>query len=292
MALEQNGASGRFVATARLHAHVAVFYQVKAADAVLAAQLVELGQYLGWGHLDTIDSHHISADVLQLHILGCIGCSLGRNRPAPHRLLGLGLGILEVSALVADVQQVGVHRVGRTTLLVLHVNGDAMCLCIVKQLLSGEQVPLAPRRNDLDVGLQCVVAKLKPNLVIALASRTMRNSLCADLVGDLDLALGDQRTSDGGAQQVLALVNRVAAKHGKHKIAHELFTQVVNEDVLFFDAKLNRLGTRGLELLALADVGGKRDDLALVDILQPFEDDGGIQAAGVGQHDFFDFAHE
>ncbi len=29
----------------------------------------------------------------------------------------------------------------------------------------------------------------------------------------------------------------------------------------------------------------------LVGVLQPFQDDRGIESAGVGEHDFFDFAH-
>ena len=52
-----------------------------------------------------------------------------------------------------------------------------------------------------------------------------------------------------------------------------------------FTAELLRLRARGLELLALADVGGEGDDLAVVDVLQPLEDDRGVEPAGVGEHD-------
>ena len=44
--LQHDGAAGSFVAAARLHADVAVLHQVEAADAVLAAQLVQFGQHL------------------------------------------------------------------------------------------------------------------------------------------------------------------------------------------------------------------------------------------------------
>jgi hypothetical protein len=43
---EQDGAARGLVAAARLHADVAVLDQVEAADAVLAAELVELGEQL------------------------------------------------------------------------------------------------------------------------------------------------------------------------------------------------------------------------------------------------------
>jgi hypothetical protein len=48
------------------------------------------------------------------------------------------------------------------------------------------------------------------------------------------------------------------------------------------------LGARRLHLLALADVGGEGDDLAAVLRLQPFQDDRGVEAAGIGEHHLFD----
>ena len=51
------------------------------------------------------------------------------------------------------------------------------------------------------------------------------------------------------------------------------------------DPHLLSLGARGFELLALAEVGGERDHLAAVGVLEPLEDDGGVQAAGVREHD-------
>ena len=45
---------------------------------------------------------------------------------------------------------------------------------------------------------------------------------------------------------------------------------------------------RRLELLALAEIGGEGHDLAAVGGLQPFEDDRGVEPAGIGQHDFLD----
>jgi hypothetical protein len=47
----------------------------------------------------------------------------------------------------------------------------------------------------------------------------------------------------------------------------------------------------GSSFLALADVGGEGDHLALIGVLQPFEDDRGVEAARIGEHDFLDVAH-
>ena len=53
------------------------------------------------------------------------------------------------------------------------------------------------------------------------------------------------------------------------------------------------LAAGGFEFLALAEIGGEGDDLAAVGGLQPAQDDAGVQAAGVGEHDLADrfFGH-
>src|SRR2546421_2386698 len=112
------------------------------------------------------------------------------------------------------------------------------------------------------------------------------NGVRSGLARDLDLALGDERARDGGAEQILTFVDRVRAEHGKHEVARELLAQVVHENLLH--AELLRLFPRRLELLALSDVGGEGDDLAAVCVLQPFEDDRGIEPARVGEDDLPD----
>ena len=51
----------------------------------------------------------------------------GVDGPAPHVRRRLGPGILQLAALVGDVQQVGVHRVRRAAAL-LALDGDAVLL--------------------------------------------------------------------------------------------------------------------------------------------------------------------
>jgi hypothetical protein len=74
----------------------------------------------------------------------------------------------------------------------------------------------------------------------------------------------------------------------KQEAAHKLLAQVVDVDLLH--ARGLGLAPRGLELLALAEVGGEGDDLAAVGVLQPLEDDRGVEAAGVGEDDLLDGA--
>ena len=118
----------------------------------------------------------------------------------------------------------------------------------------------------------------------------MTDGVGADVAGDLDLALGDQRPGDRGAEQVLALVEGVGAEHREDEVLHELLAHVVDEDVLGLDAQHLGLLARRTQFLALAEIGGEGHDLAAVGRLQPLQDDGGVEAAGIGQHDFLDVA--
>ena len=108
---------------------------------------------------------------------------------------------------------------------------------------------------------------------------------------DFDLALGDQRPGDRRAEQVFALVDGVGPEHGKHEIPHEFLAQVINIDIFRLDPELQRFAPRRLQLLALAQVGGEGHHFALIHVLQPFQDDRGIQATRIGQHDFLDIGH-
>ena len=49
----------------------------------------------------------------------------------------------------------------------------------------------------------------------------MGNGISADLFGDFDLFLGDERTGDGGAEEIDALIDSVGAEHREDVIADE-----------------------------------------------------------------------
>ncbi len=214
---------------------------------------------------------------------------LGADGDPPHRLLGLVVRVLQDPALVGDVQEIGVHRIRcAPPLLFLEVHRNFVGLGVAQQLLARIEIPFAPRCNDLHVGHQRIGAELEADLIVALAGRTVGDRVGAGLARNLDEALGDQRARDGCPQQVLAFVDRVGAKHGKHEVAHEFLAQVLDEDFLH-PARLG-LAASWLDLLALTDVGGERHHLAVVDVLQPLEDHGRVQPAGVGEHDLLHLA--
>ena len=187
------------------------------------------------------------------------------------------------------MQQVGIGRERRFAALVL---GDRNLILLGKgdELFARAKIPFAPRRDDFYVRLERVVGKLEPHLIVALAGGAMGDRVGADLFGDLDLRLGDQRARDRSAEQILPFVQRIGAEHRKHIVAHEFFAQILDEDVLRLDTERERLGARRLEFFALAKIGRKGHDLAAVGGLQPLEDDRRIESARIGEHDLFHFA--
>ena len=161
------------------------------------------------------------------------------------------------------MQQVGVDRERRFAALVLG-DRDLVLLGEGEERGAGGELPFAPGRDDLDVGIERIGRELEAHLIVALAGRAVGDGVGAHLLGDLDQALGDQRPRDRGAEQILALVEGVGAEHREHIVAHEFLAQVLDEDVLRLDAEQFRLFPRRLQLLALAEVGGEGDDLGAI----------------------------
>ena len=166
-----------------------------------------------------------------------------------------------------------------------------MLLRIGEQLFARQQIPFAPGSDDLDIGHQRISAEFEAYLVVALAGGTVRNGVGTSLARDLDQTLGNQRPRNRSAEQVFALINRVAAEHRQDEVADELLTQIVDENVLRLDTELQRLAARRLQFLALTEIGGEGHYLAVVGVLQPLENDRGIEAARIGENNFLGFTH-
>jgi hypothetical protein len=81
----------------------------------------------------------------------------------------------------------------------------------------------------------------------------------------------------------------LARNIGNTKSRDELLAQVLDEDLL--DAEHLGLAPGRLEFVALAEVGGEGHDLAGVGLLQPFEDDRGVEPARIGEHHLLDTGH-
>src|SRR6516164_3881266 len=183
------------------------------------------------------------------------------------------------------MQKVGVDRERRLAAFVL-CHGDLVLLGELDQVAARLKLPFPPRRDHFDVGVERIVGELEAHLVVTLAGGAMGHRVGAGLMRNLDLALGYERPRDRGAEQVHAFVERIGAERGKHEIAHELLAQILDENLLH----AHHLGllARRPELLALAEIGSKGHNLAAVGLLQPFQDDRGIEPAGISEHYLLD----
>ncbi len=229
-----------------------------------------------------VDRHGIAALEIDRDVLRRVGRVLGIAGARIDIIGHLLPRVLEDLSLAAGVQQVGIGREGALTALVAR-DGDLVRLGEGDQRLAAGQVPLPPRRDDADVGLERVIAELEADLVVALARRAVADRVGPDGAGNLDLLLGDERPGDRGAEQILPLVQRIGAHHREDIVADELVAQVFDEDLA--DAEQFRLGAGRFDLLALAEVGGKGHHLAAVGLLQPFQDDAGVETAREREHD-------
>ena len=282
---QQHGAARRLVDPTRLHAHEAVLDQIDAADAVGAGQLVEAREQGRRRQRFAVDRDRIAPLEGELEVSRLVRRILGRHRPAIHARVRLLPGILKCAPLVGDVQKVGVDRIRRFTALAAR-DRDLTRARVLDQLAARIEVPFPPRGDHLDLGIERVGAELEPDLVVALARRAMGHGIGADLMGNLDQPLGDQRARDRGAEQVGAFIQRIGAKHRKDVVAHEFLAQVLDEDLR--GAHELGLGARRLELLALAQIGGEGHHGAAVPVLQPTQDHGRVEPARVCQNDLVD----
>ena len=214
-----------------------------------------------------------------------VGRFLGRERALEDVGRRLDVRVLQHFSFRGGVQQVGVDGEGRLAALVLG-DEDLVLLGEVDQVGARLELPFPPGRDDLDVGVERVGRQLEAHLVVALAGGAVGDRVGARVMGDLDEALGDERAGDRGAEQVDAFVERVHAEHREDEVAHEFLAQILDVDLL--DAEHLGLAARRLQLLALAEIGGESHHLGAVGRLQPFQDDRGVEAAGIGEHDLFD----
>jgi hypothetical protein len=149
---------------------------------------------------------------------------------------------------------------------------------------TGAEGGVAPRRDDAQLRSQGGGGQLKADLVVPFAGGAVGDGVGLFETGNFDHALGDERPGDAGAQKVLVFVDRARLDHGEYEIVGELFLEVVNVD--FSRARLEGLLLQSLEFLLLADVGAKGDHFGGVGLLDPREQDRGIQSAGVCQNNF------
>ena len=169
------------------------------------------------------------------------------------------------------------------------LQGDAVGLGVVDLLLPAADGPLPPGGDDLHVRGKAADGQLKPHLVVPLSGAAMADGVRALLPGDLHQAAGDDRPGEGGAQQVVLIFGPHHHGGDDHLIHHEV-GQILHPDL--GGPRLQGLLLDAVQLVPLAHVGGHGDDLRVVVVfLEPRDDDGRIQPAGIGEHDLFDLSH-
>ena len=134
------------------------------------------------------------------------------------------------------------------------------------------------------MGREAGGAQFKADLVVALSGGTVGDGVRSFLEGDLEHALGDAGTGNGGAQEVAAFVDRVGLEHGKDEVAGELLPHVADEALA--GPGVEGLFLESVQFVPLADVCAEGDDVRAVGLLQPGEQDGGVQSSGIGNDDF------
>src|SRR5690606_24716000 len=163
----QDRAARRFVKAARLHPDITDLADIEPANAVLRAEAVEFAQELIRLHRLAVDGDEIAALEAKRNGLRLIRGFFRRDGAAiatlGDDLRHFDIRIFERQAFARRVQQVRVDRERRGLLLALR-NRDAVLLGVGDEVRAALKLPLAPRRDDLRVRLQRVIADLEADL--------------------------------------------------------------------------------------------------------------------------------
>ena len=169
----EDGAAGGLVYAPILHAHQTVFHDVDDADAVGAAQSVELFDDLAGLHLLAVNGYGGAGLKVDGDIGGGVGSLIGGHAHFQEaglvqiRLVG---GVLQIQTLMAQVPQVLVLGVAG---LPADLQGDVVSLGVVDFLVPGLDIPLTPGGDDLHIRGKALDGQLEANLIVALAGGAM-----------------------------------------------------------------------------------------------------------------------
>ena len=277
-----------FVDPARLHPDKPVFDHVDPADPVFPAKFVQLlhhreGSEFLPVHGDADPAVEFEGDDLRL-----VRRFLRGNRefehPSVRRREGIEPRVLHDAGLVADMQQVPVHRV---RLLGACFDRDLLGGAVGDHLgAPGELRPkplVPPRRNHLEIRRQCRCRQFETHLIIPLPGRTVRHRVGLLLLRDLNHPLRNQRPGNARPEVILPLVNRTRLHHRENKVARKFLREIV--DIDFRGAGRARLLFEPTQFLLLPDVRTKGDHLGPVRFRDPRQQHRGVQTTGIGKND-------
>ncbi len=282
---DQRDRAGRLVEFAGLDADKAVLDEVDAADALGARAAVHLLDRLQRGHVAAVDldrhallefDDDLVFDRREVRVVGVRVAVLGGRVPR----------VLEEAGLNGATPHVLVD--GERALLGLH---DRQVVVVgVGDLHVTRQRQVANRADRLELGVDRLDGDLEAHLVVALAGAAVRDCVGAKLVCGAHQVLGDQRTRDRGDERVHAFVHGVRLE-GLHAVfVRELVACV--HDVRFDGAARERAFLDRLEAFAaLADVERDGHHVFAGAVLEVRDGDGGVEAAGVREHNTVLIAH-
>ena len=154
--------------------------------------------------------------------------------------------------------------------------------------LAGLDIPLTPGCDDGNVGAEVLESELETNLVVALTGAAVSNSVSAFLLGDFNDTLCDYGAGERGAQQILFVLG-AGLESGEDILVNELVGEVF--DVELGSAGFESLFFQTVKLVALTNVSGYGDNFTAVVLLQPGDNDGGIETTGISEYALVDFFH-
>ena len=121
-------------------------------------------------------------------------------------------------------------------------------LARVGDLFLAAHLPVAYRRDDLQLGPERRLRRLDAHLVVPLAGAAVRDRVAARLACDLDGDLRQQWPAECGEERVAAAVERVRLDRRQHVVLGELLARVDHDAIE--SAQLDRLALHDIEVLA------------------------------------------
>ena len=185
-----------FVHAARFHAHKAVFYKVNAANTVSSTDFVGPFQKGSRTQFFAVNSDGVAVDKFNFDIFGLVGGLFGADRQLKHVSGRLGPRVFKDTALIGDMQHVGV---GAPRVFFGGRHRNAMGAGVLLKVGAALKVPVAPRGHGNNVGLQCISGHLKAHLVVAFARRAVRHRHRAFFLGNFDHLFGDEGAGNAGS---------------------------------------------------------------------------------------------
>ena len=191
MCFHQNGSARSLIDTAGLHADNTVLHDVDDADAVFAAETVQLTDNIGNLHLLAVDGGRNTFLEGHGHILALLR-SFFRGDAEYQKVIVVRLTgrILELKTLVADMPDVAVTAVAG-------VCGErkmnAVCLAVCDLILAGLHGPLvvSPCSDNLEIRSESLDGKLKTDLVVSFSGSAVADGGSTFFSCDLNQLLAD-----------------------------------------------------------------------------------------------------